>query len=84
MAANGDAAKKLWATEYGNAVPDWTNESGQASRLSQAMTAWKTYSWAGPFLIHNLWDVHGSTFGLLRSDWSQRPAWFAFQTAASG
>jgi hypothetical protein len=83
MTANGDGAKKIWATEYGNATPDWTDETGQASRMSQAMVAWKSFPWAGPLFTFNLWDTHGSIFGLLRSDWSPRPAWFAFQAAAA-
>jgi hypothetical protein len=82
MASHGDGAKKLWATEYGNAVPDWVDEATQASRLDQAMQAWKTYTWAGNFLEFNLWDSSGSKFGLLRSDWSQRPAFGVFQTDA--
>ena len=83
MTANGDGSKKIWATEYGNEVPDWTDEAGQASRLTAAMTAWKSFSWGGVFFTFNCWDSHGSTFGLLRTDWSQRPAWFAFQAAAA-
>jgi Cellulase (glycosyl hydrolase family 5) len=83
MTANGDSAKKIWATEYGNEVPQWTDEAGQASRLTTAMTAWKTFPWAGPMMAFNLWDTHGSYFAMLRSDWTQRPAWFAFQTQAT-
>ena len=79
---HADGAKKLWATEYGNAVPDWVDEATQASRLDQAMQAWKTYTWAGNFLEFNLWDSSGSKFGLLRSDWSQRPSFAIFQTNA--
>jgi hypothetical protein len=82
MTAHGDSAKKIWATEYGNEVPQWTDETGQASRLTTAMNAWKTFSWAGPLMAFNLWDTHGSYFGMLRSDWTQRPAWFAFQSSA--
>jgi hypothetical protein len=50
--------------------------------MTQAMLAWKGFAWAGPLLTFNLWDTHGSIFGLLRSDWSPRPAWFAYQAAA--
>jgi hypothetical protein len=84
MTSNGDSAKKIWGTEYGNSVPAWTDEAGQATRLTTAMNAWKTYSWAAVLFNFNCWDAHGSYFGLLRSDWSQRPAWSAFQAAAAG
>jgi polysaccharide biosynthesis protein PslG len=83
MSAHGDAGKRIWATEYGNAVPDWTNEQGQADRLKQAMTAWKSFAWAGVFFEFNLWDAHGSVFGLLRPDFTQRPSWVAFRAATS-
>jgi Cellulase (glycosyl hydrolase family 5) len=84
MASHGDSGKQIWATEYGNDVPDWVDESTQASRLQQAMTAWSSYPWAGRFLEFNLWDSTGSGFGLLRSDGSQRPAYSVFQQLAAG
>jgi hypothetical protein len=84
MRANGDSAKKIWATEYGNAL-SWVggNEKAAATRLKQALALWKTYPWAGPLFVFNLWDAHGSGFGLLRADWSRRPMWFAFRRAAA-
>jgi hypothetical protein len=83
MGANGDRAKQVWATEFGVSV-DWADGDEQliADRIQNAMALWKTYPWAGPLLVFNLWDVHGARFGLLRADWTRRPAWFAFRRVA--
>lgn len=85
MAQNGDGGKRIWATEYGNKVSctdPWTDLQGQADRLDQAMTAWKTYSWAGNMLVFNLWDTSGDCFGIVNPDWTPRPAYTTFQTDA--
>jgi polysaccharide biosynthesis protein PslG len=84
MDSHGDVAKKLWATEYGNKLTTctgggWTDEAGQASRLTTAMGLWKSYTDVGPLLNFNMWDTAGDCFGLLRPDFSQRPAWTSFQ-----
>jgi hypothetical protein len=83
MRENGDRAKQVWATEFGVSI-DWAdgNEQFIANRIRQAMALWKTYRWAGPLFVFNLWDAHGAPFGLLRPDWTRRPAWFAFQRVA--
>jgi polysaccharide biosynthesis protein PslG len=84
MQANGDRTKQLWVTEYGNRI-EWLggDEGAVADRLRLAMSSWRTYPWAGPMLVFNLWNAQGSPFGLLRPDWSKRPSWFAFRRVAS-
>lgn len=100
MAANGDGAKKIWATEYGaptngpgpTAVPgQWplqggwqVNEALQAIMLTDAISRYRSYSWAGPFFWYSYQDAGTSRstvenfFGLLRYDGTRKPAYDAF------
>jgi hypothetical protein len=90
MAGNGDSAKQIWGTEFGEAVGYKSRtESDQAARLDQAMKAWPTIgAWAGKFFVYSykppLENLNGwtSDFGLVRPDWSHRPAWLTFQADA--
>jgi Cellulase (glycosyl hydrolase family 5) len=92
MRANGDAKKKIWATEWG--VPTGSSESS-VSEVEQAqlvaaglarLTAWR---WAGPSFLYSLRDQgsnaadYEQNFGLVRNDWSQKPAFDAFRRAAA-
>jgi polysaccharide biosynthesis protein PslG len=82
MEANGDGAKKIWATEFGaptrgaNAV----SESQQADMLARALTVFHSYSWAGPIFWYSQRDLGTSpssreeSFGILRNDFSPKPA----------
>jgi hypothetical protein len=94
MTANDDADKKIWATEWGeptNGVSGdgHVSESEQAADLTEAFRLYGSYSWAGPLFVHNFRDDGTDTstrenfFGLLRRDFSQKPAWTAFHTAAA-
>ena len=78
MEANGDTAKKLWATEYGN--PASVGETVQAQRVTQAIDLWRAFPWSGSLMYFNYHD-RGETFGLTRADWSQRPAWDVYRLA---
>jgi hypothetical protein len=44
------------------------------------MNAWLTYPWAGQFMVYSYKQALEG-YNLVRSDWSPRPAWYAFQSA---
>jgi hypothetical protein len=79
MIANGDASKKIWATEYGEPLTS-TDEAGQAAFIADLVTKWQEMPYAGPIMIHTTRDrATGSgdpedVFGVYRSDWSPKPA----------
>jgi hypothetical protein len=79
MVANGDSAKKIWATEFG-AEADRIGEQAQADQLAAAMRIWLTYPWAGELMVYSYKQALEG-FNLVRPDWSPRPAWYAFQSA---
>ncbi|NIL75840.1 cellulase family glycosylhydrolase [Rhodococcus sp. B10] len=79
MVANGDGGKKIWATEYG--VPTAVaSEEQQSDMITHFVTKWQELPYTGPIYLYQLKDQQtGSqdtemTFGLLRSDWSGKPA----------
>lgn len=94
MAANGDAAKKIWGTEYGpptEGSPGSVSEATQAEWVTKAYALWSSYTWAGPLFWYadrdqlatgasgDAWNY----YGLLRENFSPKPAWYAYR-AASG
>lgn len=94
MVANGDGAKKIWATEFGAPTSgpsgSYVSESTQAEMISKGYAEWKTYDWGGPMFTYSGRDLGTSTstrenfFGLVRNDFSQKPSFAAYQTAATG
>ena len=75
MVANGDSAKKIWATEYGAPTngpraAHTTTEAAQASILTAGYRLFNTYSWAGPLCWFDYRDkgtdtsTHANFFGL--------------------
>jgi polysaccharide biosynthesis protein PslG len=84
MTANGDGAKRIWATEFGTDVA-WVNnnEQTQAQHLTDAFRQWLTYPWAGD-LMYYAYKQELPGFNLLRGDWSARPSWYAFKAAPKG
>lgn len=79
MVANGDAAKLIWATEYGAPVSA-SSEAMQAALISDFLNTWSTIPYAGPTFIYTTRDRQtGSTdpeatFGLLRTNWTLKAA----------
>lgn len=79
MIANGDASKKIWATEYGEPLTS-ADEAGQAAFIADLMTKWQEMPYTGPIMIHTTRDrTTGSSdpedvFGVYRSDWTPKPA----------
>lgn len=84
MERNGDGAKKLWATEYGTSLA-WVDAATQAARVTESFGLWRAYPWAGALMYYSYRDLGCCPgFHLVNSDWTQRPAWFAFRSAAGG
>ena len=94
MTANGDSAKKIWATEFGAptngpASSNPVSEATQASMLTKAYQLYRSYDWAGPLFFYQGRDAGTTTdtrenfFGLTRYDLSTKPAYTAYQQAAS-
>lgn len=76
MVANGDAHKKIWATEYGTpTTPGWgVTQIEQAALLRDFVTAWSRLSFAGPAFVYSAQDLntgilnHEFNFGLFTSN----------------
>jgi polysaccharide biosynthesis protein PslG len=92
MKANGDGKKKIWATEWG--APTGTSsesmsEEAQAALIGAGLRRLKAWSWAGPSFVYSFRDLgtnvsdREQNFGLLRYDWSRKPAYEAFRSVAS-
>ena len=79
MAANGDAALKLWATEYGLPTSA-VSQAQQAAYIHDFVVAWQQVEGAGPMFIYTTRDsATGSfddegNFGLFTSNWTPKLA----------
>jgi hypothetical protein len=83
MTTYGDAAKKIWNTEFGSPASK-VGEAKQAAIATDAVKVWKKYSWAGPFFYMCYQDMKQSPWagmGLLRDNDTKRPVFTAFQKA---
>ncbi|MFP5023359.1 glycoside hydrolase 5 family protein [Pseudonocardia phyllosphaerae] len=82
MIDHGDAAKKIWATEFGDSTsPGNSTEDQQADLIARAIHAWAGYDFAGPLIIYNYQDrqndagrTKSDLYGITRSDDSPKPA----------
>jgi polysaccharide biosynthesis protein PslG len=93
MADNGDGAKAIWATEFGVPTdgPSGTHvsESVQASMVAKAYRVWRGYGWGGPLFTFSGRDrgtnrsTNQNFFGLVRRDFSRKPAFGAYRKAAA-
>lgn len=92
MAQNGDAAKLIWATEYGaptNGPPGSgaVSEAVQATMLTQSYQLARAATWMGPLFWYCLNDpgTDSSTvetfFGLLRFNKTKKPAYNSLKAA---
>ncbi|MCT7660342.1 VCBS domain-containing protein [Mycobacterium sp. CPCC 205710] len=78
MVANGDGNKKIWATEYGQ-PSHLVSEDSQAAFIGDFLRTWRNLAFAGPAFIQTIKDntesdVNAANMGLLRADWSAKPA----------
>jgi polysaccharide biosynthesis protein PslG len=94
MTANGDAAKKIWATEFGAPTNgpsgSYVSEATQASMLTRAYQLYRTYDWGGPLFFYqgrdqsaNDTSTRENFFGLTHYDFTPKPAYTAYQQATS-
>ncbi len=77
MVANGDAAKKIWITEYG--VPtNNVSEQTQAEFIKNLIDTWQTMSFGGPLFIYTTRDDQPGSgkFGVFYADWIPKEAAF--------
>ena len=84
MVANGDGDKKIWGTEFGAPTNgpsgSFVSEAEQAKAITAGYAKWQTYDWAGPLFAYQARDRGTTTdtrenfFGLLRRDFSEKPA----------
>jgi GH35 family endo-1,4-beta-xylanase len=84
MQQAGDGGKKIWATEVGfttaNDPSKAVSEAQQGGRVVDMIRTWLNYPFAGPIFVYQLRDIgtSGSNwhdhFGLMRHDFSKKPA----------
>ena len=96
MINNSDSAKKVWGTEAG--APTGTDvgrsvsEAKQAQFVTDYYRGWSTTygAFTGPLFWHQHRDsgtntgFYDNNFGLLRRDFSEKPAYAAYQAVAKG
>jgi polysaccharide biosynthesis protein PslG len=86
MIANGDASKKIWATEYGEPTSQ-TDQAGQVAFISDMYTKWQEMPYTGPLLIYTTRDRNSAstqaddTFGIVKQDWTPKQSQQALQFA---
>jgi hypothetical protein len=89
MAAHGDGARSIWATEIGWATGTGhgaVSEAQQAAMAAVAITDWNRFPFAGNFFWYNWRDLstnRADTFdnlGVLRYDGSAKPVLGVFKT----
>ena len=93
MTANGDAGKRIWATEFGaptnGPAGSFVSEADQSRMLARAYELYRTYSWAGPLFWYSGRDLGTSRdtrenfFGVVRNDFSAKPSFAAYRRAAA-
>ncbi|MHA7666863.1 hypothetical protein [Mycolicibacterium sp. HS_4_1] len=80
MVANGDAAKKIWITEYG--VPtNNVSEQTQADFIKNLIDTWQTMSFGGPLFIYTTRDGQPGSgyFGIFDANWVPKEAAFVIE-----
>lgn len=95
MVRHGDGNKLIWGTEFGAATygpkGSYVSKSRQAATILKGYALWSTYSFAGPLIVFEGRDqaTYSSTetvwnyLGLLYRNFEKKPAYSAFQAAAS-
>ena len=78
MRANGDDAKKIWLTEYGE-PSSVGGDAKQAEYVDDLLTAWRKVPYAGPVYLYTMRDRNSrsrnveDTLGAFRSDGTEKP-----------
>ena len=93
MVSRGDAAKKVWGTEFGfptNQGDRGIPESTQAAYIVNGVNVWRSFSWTGPLIFYSYQDLVGTDtdteahFGMIHTDGSKKPALDAMANAIAG
>lgn len=91
MEANGDGAKKIWATEMGAPTVEGMTPEYLAEYLTEAYEVWESWPWTGPLLWYSYrdgWDSPGeyeANFGLVKADGTPKgPALTAYKQVVAG
>ena len=91
MRANGDGRKRIWATEWGaptGSSGESVTEAGQAGLVATGLRRLRSLPWAGPSFLYSYRDTGTNAsdrlqnFGIVRRDWSAKPAYTAFRRMA--
>lgn len=92
MTSNGDAHKRICATEWGipsGGTPSVTEAQQAADWVTSGFQILAGKTWSGPSMWYAMRDPCATAtdlqcnYGLLRRDWSAKPAWSAFQAEAT-
>lgn len=89
MLANGDGAKRIWATEYGEPAAQ-NGEAQENSYVLDMLTKWQELPYAGPMYVYTTRDrMTGSaqsddTFGIYRQDWTPKQVQQVVKAGATG
>ena len=93
MAANGEGANPIWATEsgYGTGHDGQSlDDATQAFRFGELIDAWRRLSYSGTLFIYGYRDTANNlssvwdNMGLVRRDFSPKQSLLAFRNAAVG
>jgi polysaccharide biosynthesis protein PslG len=83
MVANGDAAKRIWATEFGYPVRAGTTQVEEArDNVLLAISMWRMASYTGPLILYTLRDPCANkadsecAYGLVDSGWQPKQPLF--------
>ncbi|MEZ0049733.1 hypothetical protein ABIA30_000723 [Mycobacterium sp. MAA66] len=75
MNANGDAAKLIWATEYGESSATSGGQAQQAQYIQDFLTTWSSLTGVGPMFLYSLIDdSEGNNMGLFTTNWTAKAA----------
>jgi hypothetical protein len=87
MAANGDADKKVWMTEYGAPTNEVSN-ARQADMMREAYRLSRDASWAGPLFWYGYRDLgtdrrdREQNFGIISHSGQRKAAYHTFRELA--
>lgn len=89
MIANGDDAKKIWSTEYGQPASSG-GEANENAFITDILQKWQEVPYTGPMFIYTTRDVQTGaysakdTFGIFDTNWTPKTAQQTVAAAASG
>lgn len=89
MIANGDEAKKIWSTEYGQPVSNG-GTAKQREYLADMLLKWQELPYTGPMFVYTTRDrrtgslAADETVGVYNTNWTPKPAQAVVRAGASG